>query len=45
MRPLPAGVPVSPTMRFTKGRTFIRALKRLLFPFLNPDSSSRTTVS
>ena len=43
--PLGDGVPVRPTIRFTSGRTFIRARKRFACQFLNDDSSSTTTIS
>ena len=43
--PLLLGVPVSPTMRFTFGRTFINALNRFVWWFLKEDSSSITTMS
>jgi len=45
IRPLLAGVPVSPTMRLITGRRFIKALKRLERWFLNDESSSTTTMS
>lgn len=45
IRPLPVGVPVSPTMRLTLGRTFIRARKRFAWWLLKLESSSTTTIS
>ena len=43
--PLLLGVPVRPTMRRTKGRTFIRLLNRLDCQLLKEDGSSITTMS
>ena len=45
MRPFAEGVPVSPTIRFIRGRTRIRALKRFDWWLLKEESSSTMTVS
>ena len=45
IRPLLAGVPVSPTIRFNFGRSFIKALNRFDWWFLKDESSSITAIS
>ena len=45
IKPFDAGVPVSPTIRLTFGRTFSIALNRFVPWFLKDDSSSITTMS